>query len=379
MGLQILMSAVGDATWHGDAIALRFGNLAGPRSEQVVIVIDGGREHDGENLVGFIKNEFQTRRVDAVIATHPDADHLAGLAVVLRSLSVERLLIHSPWKYNDEIEALRYGKRLDNVDIDPGVRDGLRTVRDLLDLAARKDVRVLEPFQGLAGFDRRLHILGPSRGYYQQLVRDFLRPPTRGATAAHIEMLTEDADHETLDETDTATPEDNSSVVTLLTVDNFTCLFTGDAGILALYDVADYADARSVDLRDLTVFQAPHHGSAGHISPTILDRIQPMEAFISANPGPPPTLPSAQVTNALLRRGATVWLTNDHGIVASYGEVPRRDGAGSTIAPVQMTGEVMAEVGPRQLEGSTRGQLTGPPPRQIGHSTKYLPPGRGTT
>ncbi len=38
----------------GDAIALRFGNLAGTREQQVVVVIDGGFKDSGEKLVEHV-------------------------------------------------------------------------------------------------------------------------------------------------------------------------------------------------------------------------------------------------------------------------------------------------------------------------------------
>lgn len=358
MGYQIVFSSVGDGTWQGDAIALRFGNLTGPRSEQVVIIIDGGREREGEDLVNYVQSVFETRRVDAVIATHPDPDHLQGLSVVLRKLAVDRLLIHTPWKHSPEIEALMHGSRLDNVDIDPTVREGLRTVRHLLDIAARNNVRVREPFQGLAGFDRRLHILGPSRNYYRNLLPDFLRPPSRGESETRLVTLTEDSEHETLDETNTAPPEDNTSVVALFIVQNHTFLFTGDAGIQPLYNVSKYAGTNGIDLRDLSIFQVPHHGSAGHISPTILDRIQPRHAYISANPGTSSVFPSAQVTNALIRRGASVWTTNDHGIV--FTDIPPPAGGGNRLSPAEMITDVVAEAGPATVAGQPHTLLSGP-------------------
>jgi hypothetical protein len=64
MAYEVDFMAVGDGEKSGDAIALRFGNLVGPRSEQKVFVIDGGTKESGEKLVEHIQKYYGTTRVD---------------------------------------------------------------------------------------------------------------------------------------------------------------------------------------------------------------------------------------------------------------------------------------------------------------------------
>jgi hypothetical protein len=64
MGYEIDFLPVGDESSGGDAIALRYGNLFGPRAEQTVIVIDGDYTDDGEALVAHIKQYYQTDVID---------------------------------------------------------------------------------------------------------------------------------------------------------------------------------------------------------------------------------------------------------------------------------------------------------------------------
>src|SRR5664280_2714171 len=97
MGYEIDFFAVGEKSSGGDAIAVRYGNLFGDRSEQMVIVIDGGYTDSGEALVNHIKTHFGTSRVDIVVSTHPDQDHITGLETVLEELQVGTLLMHLPW------------------------------------------------------------------------------------------------------------------------------------------------------------------------------------------------------------------------------------------------------------------------------------------
>ena len=95
MGYEIDFLPVGNGEKSGDAIAFRLGNLYGERSEQMVVVIDGGFRETGETLVEHIKKYYDTTHVDLVISTHPDADHTAGLKVVLEQMTVSELWMTS--------------------------------------------------------------------------------------------------------------------------------------------------------------------------------------------------------------------------------------------------------------------------------------------
>jgi len=48
MAWEVDFLAVGEGEKSGDAIALRWGNLSGPRTEQTIFVIDGGTQDSGE-------------------------------------------------------------------------------------------------------------------------------------------------------------------------------------------------------------------------------------------------------------------------------------------------------------------------------------------
>ena len=84
MDYEVDILAVGEESKGGDAFAIRYGNLNGARHEQTVIVIDGGYADTGTRLVDHIQTHSGTDRVDIVISTHPDRDHVTGLETVLR-------------------------------------------------------------------------------------------------------------------------------------------------------------------------------------------------------------------------------------------------------------------------------------------------------
>lgn len=107
MDYEIDFLAVGDESKGGDAIALRYGNLTGPRDEQTVIVIDGGYADTGQQLVDHITKRYNTNRVDIVLSTHPDQDHVSGLEVVIEKLYVGQLLMHQPWGHSAALTEAR--------------------------------------------------------------------------------------------------------------------------------------------------------------------------------------------------------------------------------------------------------------------------------
>src|SRR5690554_6609825 len=102
MGYEIDFLPVGDDK-GGDAIAVRFGDLMGPRTSQFVVVIDGGYRETGSDLANHIRTFYGTDTVDLVISTHPDCDHVGGLHVLLEQMKVGALWMHQPWNHTDDI------------------------------------------------------------------------------------------------------------------------------------------------------------------------------------------------------------------------------------------------------------------------------------
>ena len=60
-------------------------------------------------------------------------------------------------------------------------------------------------------------------------------------------------------------------MIILITVDGEKALLTADAGIPALTEAADYAEAHGVLLTDLRFMQLPHHGSSHNVGPAVLE------------------------------------------------------------------------------------------------------------
>jgi beta-lactamase superfamily II metal-dependent hydrolase len=352
MDYEVDFLPVGEESKDGDAIALRYGNLDGSRSEQTVIVIDGGFKASGESLVEHIRSRYGTERVDMVLATHPDQDHVSGLEVVLEELEVGQLLMHQPWRHSARLTEAR-AEGFIHLAASRRLQESLKQTSDLEQIADRRRVPILEPFAGMQTANGTFRILGPSQIYYEELLPQILAPAgvrsvTKSILEAAVEtvrekFVKETLDHETLRDDGVTKPSNNSSVISLLTLGNTKLLFTGDAGIPALEDALDLLEADGFQPGDLRFVQVPHHGSRRNVGPSVLDRLLGEKgqtacrstAFLSASQkNPDNTHPAKKVLNAFTRRGYAVHTTEGTAKLHHSPEAPERSGyVSSTPAP----------------------------------------------
>lgn len=75
-----------------------------------VILIDGGPPKAGEKVVSYLK-KHDIEKIDVVIATHPDYDHIGGLIEVIQSFEIEQIIdsgkLHSTKTYLLYINQIR--------------------------------------------------------------------------------------------------------------------------------------------------------------------------------------------------------------------------------------------------------------------------------
>lgn len=353
MGIEIDFLAVGDASKSGDAIAIRFGNLHGARKEQMVITIDGGTKDSGQKLVDHIKTHFGTTSVNIAFLSHPDGDHASGVSEILENLTVNQVVMHRPWTHSKAIHGLFDDDRTTPNSISERSRENLAAAHAIEQLALTKGIEIVEPFTGIKTDNGSIRILGPTQDYYRELLTRFDYMPELieakeasfsifNAAAKAIKWVAERWDQDLLvePEEDATSPENNSSMILLITTDDGKqYLFTGDAGVPALSRALDYADQQRIDLSKLTFIQTPHHGSKRNIGPSVLNRlfggIKPLgtadkTTFISAAKEGAPKHPNKRVTNAFLRRGVKTFVTAGNSICHSD-NAPSR--AGWTAAP----------------------------------------------
>lgn len=331
MAFEVDFLPVGDGERSGDAICVRFGNLQGDRNQQTICVIDGGTKESGEKLVEHIRLYYNTDRVDYVFCTHPDSDHASGLCVVLDSLSCGTLVMHRPWEHSEDICHLFDDPKINPDKLAGRMERNLFAAHSLEKLAQEKKIPIVEPFAGTANDDKSIVVLGPDKDYYQSLLPTFRDMPELAeqpslvqkvgqfvesavqwaAETMHIETLVDPP-------ADEVSSENNSSAIILFQIDGNKVLLTGDAGTEALGRAIHFAASQAISVENLRFFQVPHHGSRRNIGPTILNHVKPETAFISAAAKGAPKHPSKRVTNALLRRGAKVYVTQGAGLLHSY-------------------------------------------------------------
>lgn len=129
-------------------------------------------------------------------------------------------------------------------------------------------------------------------------------------------------------------PENNSSIVLLLQIENQKLLFTGDVGVEGLSLAMEKAESLGIGLKTMDFFQVPHHGSKHNLGPTLLNKLigEKLEednhiksAFVSVPKEGAPKHPSGKVINALRRRGTRVFATCGKTILHKH-NAPEREG-----------------------------------------------------
>jgi beta-lactamase superfamily II metal-dependent hydrolase len=337
MGHEIDFLPVGEGEHSGDAIAFRFGDLLSSwATDQAVVVVDGGYSDVGPELVKHIRTYYRTNHVNLVVSTHPDADHVNGLRTVLEEMEVDELFLHRPWLHVPQTSQSNTLLR------------SLDGARELEELAIAQGIPITEPFTGVSRFGGAVRVVGPTKAHYEALVPEFrcLAPPGAAAESALREALgkileavsraAESWDIETLDDNGTTSAENLSGVILHLAVDGKRLLLTADTGIPSLTRAASYMDTLGLFATPLNFMQVPHHGSKRNVGPTILNRLLGPKntqargsfvAFVSAALDGGPKHPAKKVTNAFMRRGATVVVTRGRSILHRYA-APNRPGWG---------------------------------------------------
>lgn len=198
---------------QGDAIYIRT-----PQGKD--ILIDGGRNRSVLSELGSVMPPYD-HTLELVIATHPDADHIGGLAELPSSYTIETLITNG---YTDK------------------------------ETAAAKE---LEQWQ-----ERGIRTIHAHRGWQLQIEEnvwmDFLHP---NAPPFHEDT-------------------NDDSIVLLLHYKEFEGLFTGDAPISVEQEVVQLGMLSDIDL-----LKVGHHGSKTSTSTELLEATHPEFAVISVGAG----------------------------------------------------------------------------------------------
>lgn len=222
------------------------------------ILIDGGtipKEWSTFDAGRFIVLPYLRKRgikkLDLVVATHPDLDHTGGLIAVLKKTTVDTFL-------------------------DSGTITTTQTYEDLLKLVEKKNIKYKIAQQGELDIDPsiKLEILSP-------ISDTFVNDPN------------------------------NNSIVIRLEYGKISFLFTGDIGEIAetLY-VQKYGER----LRS-TVLKIAHHGGKGSSSIPFLNCVRPETAVISCGRNNPFGHPSKDILGRVEKMGIKTYRTDKYGTI----------------------------------------------------------------
>jgi beta-lactamase superfamily II metal-dependent hydrolase len=246
------------------------------------------------------------------------------MGVVVRELDVGTLWLHNLGAHG--------GASLDAAD----------AVDELMGVASDNGTAAAEPFAGSSAFGGVLRILGPTEAYYDELVERqlvvgkwasgsrALLEATRTRMQRFLSTLPVEVP---FDEGEGTSPRNNSSIITMLEVDDRRLLFTADAGVKALDNAWDYLDEAGLGSQAPDLAQIPHHGSRRNASSEVLTRLYGgtgqspcRNGIVSVSANADAKHPSPRVVNAYMRRGFRVLTTSGSTVCYRGPDTPPRAG-----------------------------------------------------
>jgi competence protein ComEC len=230
---------------------------------ETVLIDTGHYRSDGEYVLSYLKRH-EIERIDHLVVSHSDADHIGGNAAIIEYYETQA----------DGIGEVN----------DPGITASTQTYNAYLDAVEAYNVDLVETREGdplpVEGVETQ--VMGPPDPYLEDGVRN------------------------------------ENSIVLKLTFGKTSFLLTGDAeDDQEAYLVDEYGS----QLR-ATVLKAGHHGSASSTSGALLDAAQPRAVVISSAYDSQYGHPNEETLGRLGERSITTYWTATHGniVLVSNGE-----------------------------------------------------------
>jgi competence protein ComEC len=219
-----------------------------------MLVDTGHYNDDGEYVIDYLQRNDITR-IDHLVTSHNDADHIGGNAAIIDYYETEA----------DGVGAV----------YDPGIAASTQTYSEYLDAIEEHDVALYETREGdsLPFGAVTVDVLGPPETYLENEARN------------------------------------ENSIVLKLTYGEASFLLSGDAED----DQEAYLVDRYGEQLQSTVLKAGHHGSASSSSEAFLDAVQPEAVVISSAYDSQYDHPNEEVLQRLANRSLPAYWTATHG------------------------------------------------------------------
>jgi competence protein ComEC len=242
---------------QGDSILIEF-----PKGKKMLI--DGGGLHEdrfdtGKNIIAPLLWKKKIRRIDTLVLTHPDPDHLKGLIFIASQFSIGQF-----WDNGYQTESGSY------LQLKKILKEKQIMTFSLNEKASPQIIHGVE-----------ISILNPPKSNTtQRKVRNFL-------------------------------DLNNSSLVMKLGFRNVSVLLSGDIG-----KEAEERMLRKGSLLRADILKIPHHGSSSSSSPPFLDRVKPTYAILSVGERNIGRLPHPEVLKRYQQLGSRIFRTDKHGAIS---------------------------------------------------------------
>ncbi len=215
------------------------------------ILIDAGNKGQDKTVIAYL-DKLHVNQIDTVISTHPDADHIGGLANVINHYRVKAVYA-------------------------PKVTHTTEAFKNFLLAVKNQNLKIKSAQQGItiptAVEGTKLEFLGPSKEYSTSDLNDW-------------------------------------SAVLQLTHGQNSFLFTGDAETPAEKDLLAINALSEVD-----VLKVSHHGAKEASTADFLKVVNPKYAVISVGKGNRYGHPTTETLKRLKKVGATIIRTDEHGSI----------------------------------------------------------------
>lgn len=200
---------------QGDSTLIIFPN-------QKAMLIDGGDRGQSNTIISIL-DEYNIEKINDVVATHPDTDHIGGLLDVIQNVPIDKIY-------------------------DSGQEHNTQTFENYLDLIESKGI----PFN-LARENNEINDLD------SKVNIKILNPPEPLFTGTENDI-------------------NNNSIVLKLSYSNFSILMTGDIGEIP----EERLVVNNETIKDMDILKVPHHGSKFSSTIEFLQYVNPQIAVISA-------------------------------------------------------------------------------------------------